>query len=88
MKFSIITPTHKRAEMLIRAVTSVKNQTYTDWEMIIVNDSPTDSSYTSFTETINDARIRYHLNKKIVVLITQEIKHWTCFLQIPNGLYS
>lgn len=62
MKFSIITPTHKRADKLIRAVQSVLNQTYTDWEMIIVNDSPDDQSYQNFATSINNPRIHYHIN--------------------------
>ena len=62
MRFSIITPTYKRADMLARAVSSLQAQTYTDWEMIIVNDSPKDENYSSFASSINDARIHYHLN--------------------------
>lgn len=62
MKFSIITPTHKRVDNLIRAVNSVLAQTYTDWEMIVVNDSPNDTSYETFTSSINDSRIHYHVN--------------------------
>ena len=62
MKFSIITPTHKRVDNLIRAVNSVLNQTYKDWEMIIVNDSPLDTSYHTFTSSINDSRIHYRVN--------------------------
>ena len=62
MKFSIIIPTYKRAEKLIRSVESVLNQTHTDWEMIIVNDSPDDISYRDFASSINDPRIHYHTN--------------------------
>lgn len=62
MKFSIITPTYKRKELLERAVTSLLAQTYIDWEMIIVNDSPTDESYKGFAHSINDPRIHYHTN--------------------------
>lgn len=62
MKFSIITPTYKRADKIIRAVASVQSQTYTDWEMIIVNDSPNDKTYTDFASSINDPRIHYHVN--------------------------
>ena len=64
MKFSIITPTHKRVTGLIRAVDSVMKQTHTDWEMIIVNDSPGDKTYNSFTSSINDPRIHYHVNER------------------------
>ena len=64
MKFSIITPTHKRKEKLERAVSSLLAQTYTDWEMIIVNDSPSDTAYNDFASSINDARIHYHKNDR------------------------
>lgn len=62
MKFSIITPTYKRADMLSRAVASALNQTYTDWEMTIVNDSPEDESYAAFEKTLTDPRITYLKN--------------------------
>lgn len=62
MKFSIITPTYKRPEKLLRAVNSLIAQTYQDWEMVIVNDSPTDTSYQNFASSINDARVHYHIN--------------------------
>lgn len=63
MKFSIITPTYKRPEKLLRAVNSLLAQTYHDWEIIIVNDSPTDTSYKEFSSSINDARIHYYINE-------------------------
>ena len=62
MKFSIITPTYRRKDLLARAVTSLQNQTYKDWEMIIVNDSPYDETYKAFASSINDPRIRYFIN--------------------------
>lgn len=62
MKFSIITPTFKRKDLLVRAIDSLLAQTYTDWEIIIVNDSPTDIHYKEFANSINDARIHYHVN--------------------------
>ena len=62
MKFSIITPTFKRKDLLVRAVESLLSQTYKDWEVIIVNDSPADESYLSFVSSINDSRIHYHVN--------------------------
>ncbi len=62
MRFSIITPTYRRVDKHIRAVKSLQDQTYIDWEIIIVNDSPTDSSYENFTSSINDSRIHYYVN--------------------------
>lgn len=64
MRFSIITPTFKRADSLLRAVRSLQAQTYADWEMVIVNDSPTDESYATFSSSINDPRIRYLVNDR------------------------
>ncbi len=62
MRFSIITPTYKRAHKLLRAVQSAQAQIYADWEMIIVNDSPSDTAYAQFASSINDPRIHYHVN--------------------------
>lgn len=38
MKVSVIVPTYNRPETLVRAVDSIKNQTYKDLEIIIVDD--------------------------------------------------
>ncbi len=64
MKFSIITPTYRRSDLLKRAVSSLLQQTYTDWEILIINDSPADESYFSFAGTINDPRVRYFVNDR------------------------
>jgi len=72
MKFSIITPTHKRKDKLERAAASLLSQTYTDWEMIIINDSPQDRAYDTFAISINDARIHYYVNA------TNKGKNFSC----------
>ncbi len=63
MKFSIITPTHRRSNFLPRVITSLQNQTYSNWEILIINDSPQDESYHDFESKINDRRIRYYKNE-------------------------
>ncbi len=65
MKFSIITPTHKRPKELKRAVESLLNQDYPNWEMIIINDSP-NFNYTEIDngDIMRDKRIRYFKNKE------------------------
>lgn len=62
MKFSIITPTYNRPNLLARAVESVLKQSHTDWEMIIVNDSPNNERYISFENDVSDQRIIYLKN--------------------------
>lgn len=58
--FSIIIPTYNRAHMLTKTIESVINQTFSDWELIIVDDGSTDHTkelVASFIE--KDARIKY-----------------------------
>ena len=43
-KISIITSTYNRPERLLAAIESVRNQTFEDWEMIIVDDCSTDTT--------------------------------------------
>jgi len=62
MKFSIITPTYKRSELLGRVTESAQKQSYANWEMIIINDSPEDHSYDDFANSITDLRLRYYSN--------------------------
>lgn len=58
MFFSIIIPTYNRAGFLPKAIESVLAQTYTDWELIIVDDGSTDNTKEVVLQ-YKDARIRY-----------------------------
>ncbi|MEO7801813.1 MAG: glycosyltransferase [Ginsengibacter sp.] len=40
MKFSVIIPTYSRLELLHKALHSVSNQTYKNYEVLVVNDNP------------------------------------------------
>lgn len=55
---SIITPTYNRAHILSRAIKSVLNQTFLDWELIIVDDGSADNSK-ELILSFNDSRIQY-----------------------------
>lgn len=62
--FCIITPTYKRANLLRRAVDSVLQQNYSDFEIIVVNDSP-DFDYSQFENYINGKeQVKYFKNKE------------------------
>jgi glycosyltransferase involved in cell wall biosynthesis len=56
--FSVILPTYNRANMIGRAIESVIAQTYTNWELLVVDDGSTDNTK-QVVEAYNDSRIRY-----------------------------
>ncbi len=56
--FTVVLPTHNRAPLLCRAITSVLRQTYHDYELIIVDDASTDATAEAVS-AFNDPRLRY-----------------------------
>lgn len=58
-KISITIPTYNKAELLQRAVTSVLNQTYPNFELIIVDDGSTDNTPEVVRSFLKDKRVRY-----------------------------
>lgn len=59
MMISIITPTFNRAKLIGNMINSVINQTYTDWELIIVDDGSKDDTKEVIQPYLKNARIRY-----------------------------
>ena len=55
---SIITPTYNCAQFIGETIKSVINQTYTNWEMIIVDDASNDNTE-EVVKSIKDERIKY-----------------------------
>lgn len=55
---SIITPTYNCAEYIKETIKSVLNQTYQNWEMIIVDDASKDNTE-EVVKSIQDERIKY-----------------------------
>src|SRR5215475_868787 len=61
-KVSVIIPTHNRAEFLRSAITSVLNQTFQDFEIIIIDDASKDHTQ-EVIANFNDARIKVIYNQ-------------------------
>jgi glycosyltransferase involved in cell wall biosynthesis len=58
---SIITPTYNSEKFISATIQSVQNQTYTHWELIIVDDCSTDKTIEIISDAIkSDARIKLH----------------------------
>jgi glycosyltransferase involved in cell wall biosynthesis len=55
---SVVIPTYNRAEMLAQALRSVLAQTFTDYEVIVVDDGSTDGT-AEVVESFTDQRIKY-----------------------------
>ena len=58
---SIITPTYNSAKFIAETIQSVQNQTYQNWEMIIVDDGSSDETESVVLSILqNDNRIQFH----------------------------
>lgn len=58
MKFSIIVPVYNVEQYLSKCLDSIKNQTYTNFEVIIVNDGSTDNSEKIINKYLKDTRFK------------------------------
>ena len=63
INFSVILPVYNGSEFLSEAIDSVLNQTYYNFELIIVDDNSNDDS-AQIIKNYDDERIKYFKNKK------------------------
>jgi glycosyltransferase involved in cell wall biosynthesis len=84
---SVIIPTYNRMELVGRAIDSVRSQTYTDWELIVVDDASEDGTGNSEDISGNDiplTYIRLPLHRGVAAARNIGVSHstgsWICFL--------
>ena len=65
-KISIIMPTYNRANYIGETIESVRNQTYDNWELIIVDDGSEDNTG-EIVSRINDERIRFYEAGRVAI---------------------
>lgn len=58
--FSIFTTCFKSYEKIKRAYNSLLSQTFTDWEWVIVDDSPEETHFSFLKTTLTDPRVRLY----------------------------
>lgn len=64
-KVSVLMPVYKTNPQYLReAIDSILNQTYTDFEFLILDDCPTDKSVEKIVRTYSDSRIKYIRNER------------------------
>jgi glycosyltransferase involved in cell wall biosynthesis len=61
-KLNVIIPTHNRAELLRTTISSVVDQTFKDWEIIVVDDNSNDRT-SDVVSSFIDERIKYIRNE-------------------------
>jgi glycosyltransferase involved in cell wall biosynthesis len=60
-RFSIFTPVYKTGERIRRTYEGLKNQTWTNWEWVVVDDSPDDETWKILQEiSESDFRVKLH----------------------------
>ena len=66
MLFSIIIPTYNRAHLILKTLESVKNQSFVDYELIIVDDGSSDNTKEVVNKFILDNKLsNWHYFNKV-----------------------
>ena len=88
--FSIVIPTYNRADRLNKTINSVLAQTFSDFEMLIMDDGSTDHTQ-ELIESFNDSRLIYSWEKNFGGPsrprnrgIKQAKGEWICFLDADD----
>lgn len=93
MKFSIITPTLNRLEFIKKLIKSIKQQTYNNWELIIVDNGSKDGTV-EYIKNLRSSKIKLYIQKKkgfVAKSINKGIKKsngdWICFLDSDDSFF-
>jgi glycosyltransferase involved in cell wall biosynthesis len=62
--FSVLIANYNNGRYLMEAIESVYAQTYTNWEIVIVDDASTDNSFLLYKQLEKDSRIHVYYNEK------------------------
>jgi glycosyltransferase involved in cell wall biosynthesis len=93
--FSIILPTYNRAHLLNKAISSVTNQTYSNWELVIIDDGSTDNTKEVILAIIEQGkRVKYYYQNNAERSaarnngISKATGNYICFLDSDDAFLS
>lgn len=81
-KVTIAIPTHNRGRFLPKAIESVLSQTYSDFELLVVDNASTDNTK-KVVKQYKDSRLRYYRNKSNIGMIN----NWNRCVKLARGKY-
>ncbi len=82
MLVSICIPAYKQPQLLKKAIESVLMQTYTNYEIIVTDDTP-DNSIKELVEQFNEPKIKYHKNASSL----GSPENWNKAISLASGSY-
>src|SRR5689334_17359944 len=82
-KISVLIPTYNYAHYLDETIQSVLNQSFKDFELIIVDNHSTDNTEEVVSKYLADERVSYHKNEKNLGLVG----NWNMCLTYPKAEY-
>jgi len=82
-KVSVLIPTFNSENYIGEAIKSVLDQTFTDFELIILDNCSTDGSFAEISKYLKDSRITYYKND----INIGAINNFNKILQYGNGAY-
>ena len=64
MKISVVIPTYNRGDIISKSLDSISNQTYPDWEIVVVDNASTDNTAEVMQRYTTNPKIRYVVNDR------------------------
>src|SRR5208282_2627995 len=83
-KVSVVVPNYNHARFLRRRVESILQQTFRDFELILLDDCSTDDSRSILSEYADDPRVRIEFNEKNS---GSTFKQWNKGVRLARGEY-
>jgi glycosyltransferase involved in cell wall biosynthesis len=93
IKVSVIMPVYNAGRFVESAVQSVLNQSYENWELLLINDGSTDNSQQVLHPFLSDSRISYFEQENQGVSVARNVGldnasgDWVCFLDADDEMY-